>query len=95
VDTAVTVTVLGELTQLPMEGRVVDMSGSGLRVAVPAPVPYGSAVRIEGDNMLLLGEVLRTQAADGVYEVGVQISHALTSLDELQEMNRAFTGSRA
>ena len=62
-DARVTVTLLGAVTQPPMPGRVEDMSGSGLRLRLPAPIACGAPVKVEGDDMLLLGEVCRSQPA--------------------------------
>ncbi len=92
VDTAVTVTVLGILKQPPMAGRVLDMSGGGLRLFVPMPIPCGSPVKVEGDNMLVLGEACRSAPARGAYDVGLAVSHSLGSLAELALSNRTLLG---
>lgn len=75
-----------------LTGRVVDMSGSGLRLVLPGPIPCGSPVKVEGDNMLVLAEVCRTEFACGAYDVGLAVSHALGSLTELDRLSRALLG---
>jgi hypothetical protein len=57
----VMVTALGLLGMPPISGRVVDMSGSGLQLRLPTPVPCGSQVRVESQHMTMLGEVSRCQ----------------------------------
>ena len=76
VNTPVTVKLLGMLGEPTSLGRVLDMSGSGLRAMVPLPVPCGARVRIEADGAMLLGEVVRCQPAGEMYSVGVAVSHA-------------------
>jgi hypothetical protein len=87
------VTLLGEPKQPQIAGRVVDMSGSGLKLILPLPIPCGAAVKIEGDDMLVLGEVCRVELVRGAYDVGLKISHTLGSLAELKTMNRALFGT--
>jgi hypothetical protein len=45
----------------PISGRVVDMSGSGLQLRLPNPVPCGSQARVESEHIMMLGEVSRCQ----------------------------------
>ncbi len=92
IDADVTVTVLGSPKQLPVTGRVLDMSGSGLRLMVRTPIPCGAVVKIEGNDMLLLAEVCRSNYGLGAYDLGLKITHALTSLSELAALNRALLG---
>lgn len=98
------VTVLGPAQQPSIPGRVTDMSGIGLRVKIPLPIAYGALVRVEGDDMLILGEVCRAQrirsladrsaaAEEGGYEVGVEIAQALASLSSLERFHRALLGN--
>jgi hypothetical protein len=88
----VTLTVLGVLGSHLIEACVLDMSGSGLQLRVPAPVACGTAVKIDARHTLMLGEVCRCEPAEGAYTVGVQLSHTLSSLMELELLNRALIG---
>jgi hypothetical protein len=88
----VTVTVLNTLEQPAMSGLVSDMSGRGLRLTVPHPIPYGAAVKVEGNDMLVLGDVSRCQPAGSGYTVGLALTHSLTMLAELASLNRALLG---
>jgi PilZ domain len=88
----VTLMVLGAKGSHLIEACVLDMSGSGLQLRVPAPVPCGTAVKIDGKSTLMLGEVCRCEPEEGAYTVGVQLSHTLSSLMELELLNRALIG---
>ena len=50
------------LMKLPaVTGRAIDMSSRALRLRLPNPIPCGSPVRVETDDMVTLGEVSRCQ----------------------------------
>ncbi len=94
-DTPVTVTVLDGEKQPAISGRVVDMSGCGLRLSVPQPIPVGSPVKVEGTDMLLLGEACRSQPSQDGYDVALEIAQSLASLSDLDRLNRALVGEEA
>jgi hypothetical protein len=73
----VILTVLGAKGSHVIEAYLLDISGSGLQLRVPKPVPCGAAVKIEGGNTLMLGEVCRCEPESGAYTVGVQLSQTL------------------
>jgi len=75
-----------------MEAYLLDISSNGLQLRLPKPVPCGTPVKIDGNNTLMLGEVCRCEPAEGAYAVGVQLSQALSSLKELELLNRSLTG---
>ena len=60
-DQTVVVTDLGLASMPPVSGRVLDMSGSGLRLRLPNPLPCGSRVKVETPRMVMLGEVSRCE----------------------------------
>jgi hypothetical protein len=62
----------------PMEVRIADVSGSGIRLEVPLPVPCGAAVEIEDKHTRILGETLRCVAQGDVYIVAVRVSETTT-----------------
>ncbi len=66
----------------PVEGRVVDISGSGLRVRVPNPLPCGSPVKIETKNMVMMGEVARCEDMGDGYLAGLMIFNTTTVADK-------------
>lgn len=54
-----------------MCGRVLDMSGSGLQLRLPNPVPCGSPVKVESKHMVMLAEVSRCQVDGDDYIAGL------------------------
>lgn len=91
-DMPVTITLLGAEKRPAISGRVLDVSGSGLLLSVPLPIPVGSPVKVEGNDMLLLGEACRLQESRGGYYVALEIVHSLGSLTDLERLNRALIG---
>lgn len=94
-NTAVTITVLGILGEPKAVGTVLDMSGSGLRLRLPLPIPCGAPVKVEADDMLMLGEVVRCEPLGQSYSIGLSLSHSLAALSELERLNRALLGHDA
>jgi len=94
----VTLTLLGVSTGLQspvFEACVLDVSGSGMRARTPGPIPCGALVRVDTKKLLMLGEVCRCERADGAYIVGIQLSHSLAALDDLERLNQALMGGRS
>lgn len=90
-DMPVTVTVLGSNAD-PLSGIALNQSGTGLLVSVGEPVGCGTPVRIEGNDMLLLGEVCRCEKSGQDYRLAVKIRHCLSGMKELDRLNRALLG---
>jgi hypothetical protein len=65
----VTVSSLGLMPMPPVAGQTLDVSGSGLRLRLPNPIPCGSAVKVEADEIVMLGEVSRCQYESDSYIV--------------------------
>jgi hypothetical protein len=86
----VILTVLGPKGNHVIEAYLLDMSGNGLQLRAPMPVSCGAAIKIESGNTLMLGEVCRCEPEAGAYAVGVQLSQDLSSLMELELLNRAL-----
>ena len=86
----VIVTLLEAESRRLIEAYVTDISGSGVQLRVPLPLPCGATIEIEGGDTLILGEVCRCEPVEGAYAVGVQVSQTRPSLMELELMNRAL-----
>ena len=74
----VTITVLGQPDSLPFQAVAVEMSGRGMRLVSPRPLPYQAAVTVEKGDLLLLGEVIRV---DGE-EIVLKLEHSLNRLHQ-------------
>jgi PilZ domain-containing protein len=70
----VTLKVLGMRPGPVMTASVGDISGSGMRLRTSLPVPCGTSIEIETQEMLALGSVCRCEPDNGSYTIGVQIS---------------------
>jgi PilZ domain len=88
----VILTLLEAKSRRFIEACVTDISGGGVQLRVPMPLPCGATIEIEGGNTLILGEVCRCEPADGAYTVGVQVSQTLPSLMEVELLNRSLIG---
>ena len=86
-DEPVRVTVLGG-TKFEANGRIVNVSGRGMRLRINARVPVGAAIRVDVDGSLLLGEVAYCQADGEFFAVGLQLEQALTISEELSRLMR-------
>ena len=69
-----TVNVLGIVPGPEFEATVLDISGSGVRLRGPMPVPCGTSVKILVNNVLSHGIVRRCEPGQDEYVLGVQIS---------------------
>jgi len=92
-DRAVAVTLLGDI-DTPLKARVKDMSGLGIGLELEHAVPAGTALKIELDDALVLGEVVYCRRDGASFTVGVHLEQALTGLAELRRTMEALTGDR-
>ena len=91
----VVVTELGASPSQSIGGMVLDMSESGISIKLPHALRIEALIRVEGGNMLLLGEVVRCRASNQGFQVGVLVRHALQNLKDLENLNRALLGAEA
>lgn len=73
-------------------GTVIECGGATLIVDLGASVPTGAAVKIEGRDVLLLGEICGCRAEREGHRAQVRILHSLGALAELERLNRALLG---
>ena len=92
IDQEVMVTILGNPDSPPFQAVAVEMSGSGMRILSPIPVPYQTAVKIEVDALLLLGEVIRIEQGERGHMLALKLRHSLTMFDDLYHLNDAIRG---
>ena len=67
------VTLLSMIGMPPMSGRVRDLSGGGLQLILPNPVPCGSPVKVESEHLVVLGEVCRCEPDQNEYLAGLRV----------------------
>jgi hypothetical protein len=84
--------VLGPQMTYPIEACVVDISGNGVQVRVPATIPLDTLIKIDGLDALILGKVCYCKPDSGAFRVGIQLSSPLPALMELELLNRGLIG---
>ena len=89
-DSPILLSVLGAEPHLPIPGRVVELSGTALKVGVQNHLAVGTLIKAEVFESLLLCEVCRSeQTADG-FNVVLSVSHSLNLLSQLERLNAAL-----
>lgn len=78
--------------RLPVQ--VLEISGSGLRFLADRAVRADSAVRIDFNNCILLGEICYCAASPGGYLCGVELEQALTNVSDLMRLMTSVMGER-
>ena len=64
-----------------------------MRVRVPQPVAANTAVRVEIEDQILLGEACYCQSlTGGQYAIGLQLEQSLNNLDDLSRLVKALHG---
>jgi hypothetical protein len=88
-DQSVVVTVLGD-PEVQQIARIRNASGRGLSMEIPSKVQPGSALKIELDDSILLGEVIYCKGGQGSYLLGMELDQALCGLTELGKQLQEF-----
>jgi PilZ domain len=65
-----------------IQGQVVNVSGSGMRVHLLLPVPVGVPVEIHDRTILILGEISRCVPDGDGYAVGIRVMQTVAVEDE-------------
>jgi hypothetical protein len=88
-ETVASLTTLGESQQL-QTCSVLAVDGRMMQVKAPKPVGVGSAVKVEADDTLSLGEVSYCRPERDGYMVWVELTEALHNVQELSRLARAL-----
>jgi hypothetical protein len=89
VDKPVLVTVLSDEQSIPIQARVLDISGKGLKIGFPKPVRIGAAVKIERPGEMWLGEVIYVRQGADACQIGIEIDQALRYSQDLERLRDA------
>ncbi len=61
---------------VPLEGKIVDISGEGLGMELPEPLPMLANIAVQSEENTALGVVRHCrELSSGVYRIGVQLHH--------------------
>jgi len=62
--------------EVPLEGKIVDISGEGLGMELPEPLPMLANIAVQSEENTALGVVRHCrELSSGVYRIGVQLHH--------------------
>ena len=75
--------------EVTLNGRMVNISGCGLRIILDRSVPLSTAVQIDCVDSILLGEVCYVEQQDDAYAVGVSLDQAVNGLAQLAQLTEA------
>jgi hypothetical protein len=84
-DQEVCVTVLTEPEQ-QHAARLMNISGSGMRLLAPRPLAAGTLLKVEWDNTLLLGEAVYSEPVGDGYAIGMKLEHFLADTEALARL---------
>ena len=84
-ESSVKITILREAEDAS-SGRVTQMLGDTVDLHVEKPARPGDALKLEGDDVLLLGEVSSCRPEGDGFAVRVEIDHALFNTRELARL---------
>jgi hypothetical protein len=60
----------------PQECRIIDVSGEGLGIQLPAPLPIQSNIAVQSEGNIALGVVSHCrETSPGLFRAGVQLHH--------------------
>ncbi|MCS7027073.1 MAG: PilZ domain-containing protein [Bryobacteraceae bacterium] len=77
--------------QLSHSAQMQNICGRGARLLVRSPLPVGLPVRIDAEDLLLLGDVCYCQQEETqLFSVGVAVAHSISNLRELAALARAL-----
>jgi len=68
----------------------MDVSASGAKLRIPAPLAVGATVKIEAEELLLFGTIIRCEKSEGAYYAGIALSRSLEMLTELGKLNECL-----
>ena len=89
-DQSVWITLFGE-PDLRLPARIKNVSARGIGLELQGPVAIGSALKLELDDSMVLGEVIYCREDETSFYVGVVLEQALCGLSELADALRAFS----
>ncbi len=81
-DQPVTITLL-RYPEIRLSATVTNASGRGLRLIASSPVSPGTAVKIEKEGSLILGEAVYCRQEPEFCVIGVELNQVLAGLAEL------------
>ncbi len=89
---AVTVTILGGKSPERFSGRMLRSDSKTMKIDAPQGVAAGTALRIDVEGGLVLGEVISSTTDGKTYMVAVAVQHVIPSVASLANLVSAVMG---
>jgi|SRR5579864_899682 len=92
-DKPVELTVLGN-EEASGPAQAIEFSGHGLQVVLHRPIPVNAAIKVEGDDWMMLGEVCYCRQEGIHFVAGLKIDQTLDNLEELSRLNHKLLSTQ-
>jgi hypothetical protein len=78
--------VFSIVSNVPLEGTIVDISGEGLGIELTESLPLQSSIAVQSEENIALGEVRYCrQVSSGLFRAGVRLHHIVKKDPELEK----------
>jgi len=88
-ETNLTIEILGDHPS-KVTGLMVDVSSDGMRFLSPVDVAPGTAIRVDRDGGMILGEVCYTEPHGEQFHLGILFRQVLANLRDLEPLLRTL-----
>jgi hypothetical protein len=88
-ETNLTIEILGN-DPMRVDGLMVDVSSDGMRFLSPVDVAPGTAIRVDRDGGMILGEVCYTEPHGEQFHLGILFRQVLANLRDLEPLLRTL-----
>jgi hypothetical protein len=78
--------VFSSASDVPIEGKIVDVSGEGLGMELPVPLPMQSNIAVQSEENIALGVVRHCrELSPGLFRAGIQLHHIVRKDPDLEK----------
>jgi hypothetical protein len=78
--------VFSSASEMPLDGTIVDVSGEGLGIELPAPLPMQANIAVQSEENTALGVVRHCrEISSGLFRAGVQLHHIVRKDPDLEK----------
>ena len=78
--------VFASVSNLPLDGKIVDTSGEGLGIELPEPLPMQACIAVQSEENTALGVVRHCrELSPGLFRAGVQLHHIVRKDPDLEK----------
>lgn len=78
-------------TEVRCRATAIDLSGRGMKLTADWPFATESAVKVEIDDTLYLGEICYCKPENDGFTIGIEVDQVLTGMRDLAQLHRRLT----